>query len=280
MPCAPAASARCGGLDIARYLAYVRRLASGLPITRVLNKRATAADIVAFNADHVVLATGAIMEAPPFQSTDTVKVLSAIDLLTGKDAVRGDRILVMGGGEVGCETAVHLARQGKQVTLSTRRGKDKLCSDVVDRSNRDMLLAMIHDAGIRIIENAIPLRADGRGIVVEINKDRREASAGERSERDELVQLVNANAKGGVDAGADGDGDGMDGEITVAADSLVFAGRMLRQDALAGELAELGCASNILSAGDCVKVDSIMGAVWASFTAIRNIGTSDAPAAT
>ncbi len=267
-------------LDIARYLAYVRRLASGLPITRVLNKRATAADIVAFNADHVVLATGAIMEAPPFQSTDTVKVLSAIDLLTGKDAVRGDRILVMGGGEVGCETAVHLARQGKQVTLSTRRGKDKLCSDVVDRSNRDMLLAMIHDAGIRIIENAIPLRADGRGIVVEINKDRREASAGERSERDELVQLVNANAKGGVDAGADGDGDGMDGEITVAADSLVFAGRMLRQDALAGELAELGCASNILSAGDCVKVDSIMGAVWASFTAIRNIGTSDAPAAT
>ncbi len=262
-------------LDIARYLAYVRRLARGLPITLALNKRATAADIVAFGADYVVLATGATMEALPFQSTGTVKVLSAIDLLTGKDAIRGDHILVMGGGEVGCETAVHLARHGKQVTLSTRRGKNKLCSDVVDRSNRDMLLAMVDDAGIRILEYAIPLRAEARGIVVEIRKDRRGAGAGKRSERDELVQLVNANAKRGVSAGAD-DG-GLDGEITVTADSLVFAGRMLRQDALVKELAELGCTSKILCAGDCVKVDSIMGAVWASFTAIRTIAESEEP---
>jgi 2-enoate reductase len=262
-------------LDIARYLAYVRRLARGLPITLALNKRATAADIVAFGADYVVLATGATMEALPFQSTGTVKVLSAIDLLTGKDAIRGDHILVMGGGEVGCETAVHLARHGKQVTLSTRRGRNKLCSDVVDRSNRDMLLAMVDDAGIRILEYAIPLRAVARGIVVEIRKDRRGAGAGKRSERDELVQRVNANAKRGVSAGAD-DG-GLDGEITVTADSLVFAGRMLRQDALVKELAELGCTSKILCAGDCVKVDSIMGAVWASFTAIRTIAESEEP---
>lgn len=270
------ASAPAFKLDIARYLAYVRRLASSLPITRVLNKRATAADIVAFNADHVLLATGASMEALPFPGTDTLKVLSAIDLLTGRDAVRGDRILVMGGGEVGCETAVHLARQGRQVTLSTRRGKDKLCSDVVDRSNREMLLAMLNEAGVRILENAIPLRSDANGIVVEISKNRRTAEAGKGSERDELVQLVNANAKGGISAGADVGG--LDGEITVAADSLVFAGRMLRQDALLGELAELGCGSNILSAGDCVKVDSIMGAVWASFNAIRKIAGREEPA--
>jgi hypothetical protein len=62
------------------------------------------------------------------------------------------------------------------------------------------------------------------------------------------------------------------GEVIIAADSLVFAGRLLPQDALAKELAEINSgADNILSAGDCVKVDSIMHAVWGSFTAVREI---------
>ena len=190
-------------VDVARYLAYVRRLASSLPIRLVLNKRATAQDIMAFGADHVVLATGASMEALPFQTTETVRVLSAIDLLTGKEMSRGDNILVMGGGEVGCETAVHLARQGKKVTISTRRGKDKLGSDIVDRSNRDMLLAMINDAGIRVVENAIPARIETAAVVLEINKEKDEAVTGKRSDRDELVHMVNANAKGGASVTTD-----------------------------------------------------------------------------
>ena len=62
------------------------------------------------------------------------------------------------------------------------------------------------------------------------------------------------------------------GEVVVAADSLVFAGRLLPRGALAKELAEInGHADNVLSAGDCVKVDSIMNAVWGSFTAVREI---------
>lgn len=256
-------------MDVARYLAYVRRLAGRLPIRLVLNKRATARDIITFGADHVVLATGASMEALPFQTTDTVKVLTAIDLLTGKDMSRGGNILVMGGGQVGCETAVYLSRQGKKVTLSTRRSKDKLGSDIVDRSNRKMLMAMINDAGIRVLENAIPRRSETAGIVVEIRKDKGETNTAKHSDRDELVHMVNANAKGGTSVNTVDYG--LDGEVTIAADSLVFAGRLIPQDALAKELAELGCTSNILSTGDCVKVDSIMGAVWGGFTAVRQI---------
>ena len=61
-------------------------------------------------------------------------------------------------------------------------------------------------------------------------------------------------------------------EVIVAADSLIFAGRLLPRDTLARELADInGSADHILSAGDCVKVDSIMHAVWGSFTAIREI---------
>ena len=121
-------------LDITRYLNYLRKLLHDLPVNVVLNKHGVAKDIVDFGADYVVLATGAKMEALPFESSASVKVLTAIDLLNDKETVQGEHALVMGGGLVGCETAVYLARQGKQVTLSTRRGRDKLGGDIVDRS--------------------------------------------------------------------------------------------------------------------------------------------------
>ncbi len=58
----------------------------------------------------------------------------------------------------------------------------------------------------------------------------------------------------------------------VAADSLVFAGRLLPRNSLAKELAAInGNSDNVFSVGDCVKVDSIMHAVWGGFTAVRTI---------
>jgi len=255
-------------LDIARYLAYLRHLVKKLPIEVELKKRGTAQEIVDFGADYVVLATGAEMEALPFQSTETVKILTAIDLLTGEDTSRGENILVMGGGLVGCETAVHLARQGKQVTLSTRRSKDKLGGDIVDRSNREMLIAMIKDAGIRVLDNSIPIRLESGAIVLTTGVEM--ITNAERSERDELVDQINENAKGS--AMAKSSELDQSREVIVAADSLIFAGRLLPRDTLARELADInGSADRILSAGDCVKVDSIMHAVWGSFTAIREI---------
>jgi 2-enoate reductase len=219
--------------DIANYVAYLRQMEKQLPIDVVLNKRATAQDIIGFGADTVILATGAEMEALPFESTDTVKSLTAIDLLTNVATPQGDRVVVMGGGLVGCETAVYLARQGAKVTLTTRRGADKLGGDIADRSNRKMLIQMIADANIRVMENTVPVRTENSSVV---------------AEQDEQ-------------------------EITIAADSLIFAGRLLPRDSLMKEL-EVYYQSNagqVFSAGDCIKVGSIMNAVWDSFNAVRTI---------
>jgi len=220
-------------LDIARYVSYLRHLEKQLPIDVVLNKRATAQDIIDFGADYVILATGAEMEELPFESTDTVKVLTAIDLLTGAASTQGDKVVVMGGGLVGCETALHLTRRGLQVTLTTRRGADKLGGDIVDRSNREMLNQMIMDAKIKVIEHTVPVRTGNRCVV---------------AERDEQ-------------------------ESTIPADSLIFAGRLLPRDSLRKELEKIDASNiaNVFSAGDCIKIGSIMNAVWDSFNAVRKI---------
>ena len=171
------------------------------------------------------------------------------------------------------------------MAISTRRGRDKLGGDIVDRSNREMLIEMVKEAGIQVYDHSIPTRLEDGRIVLEIGNKENTADTGERTERDELVDMINEHSK---DSALKKSGDeksddtksshsksgerGKSGEVVIAADSLVFAGRLLPHDALAKELAAIsGGADNILSAGDCVKVDSIMHAVWGSFTAIRKI---------
>ncbi|MFQ5636064.1 MAG: FAD-dependent oxidoreductase, partial [Gammaproteobacteria bacterium] len=219
--------------DIARYVTYLRHLAKQLPIDLVLNKRATAQDIVDFGADYVMVATGAAMETAPFDSTDSVEVVKAVDLLTGAAPLRSGRVVVMGGGFVGCETAIYLARRGERVTLTTRRSADKLGGDIVDRNNRRMLQQMIEDAAIRVMDQTIPVRSEESRII----------------------------ARRG------------DGELEIPADALVFAGRLLPRDRLAEELREIygPDTGKVLRAGDCVKVGSIMNAVWGSFEKLRDI---------
>ena len=152
--------------DILDYINYLRGLVQRLPITTVLNKKATAEDVKDFGADYVILATGAKMESPPFDNGTTDNLLTVIQVLSGVEP-KGDKLLVMGGGVIGCETALYLARQGKQVTISTRRVAGSLAEDLYDHNNRDVLLMMIKAAEINVLSETVPVRVENNGVVVD-----------------------------------------------------------------------------------------------------------------
>ena len=181
--------------DIADYLEYLKGLAHRLPITIVLNKQATAEDILNFGADYVIVATGAKMEPPSFNNGATNKLLTAIQVLNGMEPY-GKKILVIGGGVIGCETALYLARKGKQVTISTRRDADALAADLYDHNNRDMLLLMIKAATISVLSGTVPIKLENDGVVV--------------------------NQKGA--------------EKKIVVDSVVFAGRLIPENGLSKSL--------------------------------------------
>jgi 2-enoate reductase len=69
--------------------------------------------------DAVVLGTGARPKGLPVEGLDLPHVVQAVDLLSNPAlAVGAQRVVVVGGGEVGCETAHWLAcEQGKAVTV-------------------------------------------------------------------------------------------------------------------------------------------------------------------
>jgi pyruvate/2-oxoglutarate dehydrogenase complex dihydrolipoamide dehydrogenase (E3) component len=65
------------------------------------------------------------------------KVVTSVDVLLGKKDV-GERVLIIGGGSVGCETGVYLAQQGKKRTLEP----DNIILAVGLKPNRELVEAL------------------------------------------------------------------------------------------------------------------------------------------
>lgn len=92
---------------------YVKQL-EDLKIKLVLGKKADVNMIKEINADVVIVTTGsedAIPDIPGIGNT----VLSTDVLL--QNAEVGEKVIIIGGGFVGAETALHLAKQHKKVTV-------------------------------------------------------------------------------------------------------------------------------------------------------------------
>ncbi len=75
--------------------------------------------------DVVVVAAGALPASPDVPGADGKNVVQANDVITGQAHV-GEKVVVVGGRYVGMEVAEFLARQGKKVSLVSRRqiGRD------------------------------------------------------------------------------------------------------------------------------------------------------------
>jgi len=216
--------------DLRDALNHMTSQLQKLPVYVILNRTANAENIREIGADYVILATGAVME-PPNVSNNGGQLLTAMDVLRGS-SVPGQRAVVMGGGLIGCETALHLARQGLHVTLTSRR--EALLGDVADRNNRVMLQNLLQESGVTVMTETLP----------------------------------DAVLPGKVIAARQGSA-----EINLAADCLVFSGRLRPCDAL---WQALGGSPGVVRVGDCGEPRRIIDAVWEAFHAIRAID----PAAT
>ena len=86
-----------------------------LPARILMNTELTPGLAEMEHPDVIISAVGAEAIRPPFPGIDSPKVLMAEDVDKGAEV--GDSIAVIGGGLVGIETALHLAMQGKKVSI-------------------------------------------------------------------------------------------------------------------------------------------------------------------
>ena len=105
-----------------------------------LNTRATAETVQGYDA--VIVAIGAEPLILPVPGVEQVK--PAIDVLGHEDTL-GDNVILIGGGQVGCETALHLAQLGKRVTVvemqaelapdASTTGRNELMTEIAREPN-------------------------------------------------------------------------------------------------------------------------------------------------
>ena len=85
-----------------------------------IGELATTQSVLALRPDAVIVAVGASSYMPSIPGADGPNVCDAWKVLSGEQQVKG-RVVVIGGGVVGCETTEYLAKQGCQVSLVEMR---------------------------------------------------------------------------------------------------------------------------------------------------------------
>jgi len=108
--------------EICSYLRFMERQLSELGVEVVLGR--TVAPAMARQADPevVIVATGSRPVIPDIPGIDADNVVTAHAVLSG-EAATGPRVVVAGGGRVGCETAEFLDRCGVAVVLVEMRSE-------------------------------------------------------------------------------------------------------------------------------------------------------------
>ncbi|MEK7372591.1 MAG: FAD-dependent oxidoreductase, partial [candidate division NC10 bacterium] len=118
-------------------------------------------------ADAVVVATGARPVEEQVPGARAGQVFSAWEVLEGRPPARDLAVVVLGGRQMGCETAEFLAERGNRVTLVSRSRTEELAGDVV-ASYRGPLLARLRRLGVALRTRCdVREVRDGQAIVVE-----------------------------------------------------------------------------------------------------------------
>ncbi len=112
--------------------------------------------------DVVIVATGSIPFVPQIRGMDKKHVLSVPEVLMGRKEV-GKRVVILGGGRIGCEAAEFLALRGKQVTL-VEEGEE-VGSDISPRT-RMFMLPRLNQQGVEMMKKSMVLEMDSTGILI------------------------------------------------------------------------------------------------------------------
>lgn len=103
-------------IDLRRYKEYLVKRINNSKVTVILNTEATPENIKKLNPDAIIVAVGAVPLIPTIPGINSPKVIQAVDAYKKIDQM-GRKIVIIGGGQVGCELGVTLAKTGREVTI-------------------------------------------------------------------------------------------------------------------------------------------------------------------
>jgi pyruvate/2-oxoglutarate dehydrogenase complex dihydrolipoamide dehydrogenase (E3) component len=127
-----------------------------------LGRTITVADVDELKPDVVVVATGASPIIPPIPGADQDFVVTTDDVLGGRVEV-GEKVVIVGGGSCGAETADFLAERGKIPIVVEML--DTLCPDMLPDA-KYLLMERLEKAGVVMLPSTKVQAIDGHRVVL------------------------------------------------------------------------------------------------------------------
>lgn len=170
--------------DMNNLIKFLSNQVTKLGVEIRLGKRATKADILAEEPEVVVVASGSTEIIPRDMSGIAQKNVATARQVIKESVEIGDRVVVVGGGLVGLETAELLVQKGKGTTVVEML--DRVGSDMGFISRR-FLLQRLTGQGVGIETSTKAEAVTDRGLVVTCKEGRKLIEA------DTIVMAVGAS---------------------------------------------------------------------------------------
>ena len=147
--------------DMKKYHEYMeRQVKKNANITLKMNTLATREMIEEADPDAVIVAVGAEQIVPKIEGIENA--VMAFDLFGNEDKV-GHKVVVVGGGSVGCEVSIHLSSLGHQAEV-VEMG-DYLCSNA-QLTERMAILVAMEESNVKSSINTTCTKITDKGIFV------------------------------------------------------------------------------------------------------------------
>lgn len=159
--------------EISLWTRYLSVQAEKAGVRVNLNKLVTSDLVESMKPDVLVVATGGTGVIPPIPGADRAKVIHAHDVLAGKLGIMRGKVVVIGGGVVGCEVADVLADSAENPmnacnAITIVEMVDDIAVDQVP-SAKMLLTARLREKGVRTITSATVKEITEDGVVIAID---------------------------------------------------------------------------------------------------------------
>jgi 2-enoate reductase len=217
-------------VDLRRLLTWYETQLSDLDIETKLQIEVTTDMVAQERPDAVIIATGSDPIIPEIPGAETDHAVTVVDLLRGQ-ADAGDHVALIGGGLVGCETALWLAQQGRKVSIVEVLPELMVGGRTVPYPNKVLLMDLIRFNQIEILANHTPSEIQDREVILVDNKD--------------------------------------SGQKKLQFETVVFAVGFTPNRTLYDEL--IGSIPNLYLIGDAREPGNVIGAVWDAYEVAKTI---------
>ncbi len=150
--------------QLAKYLKYLILQNKKLGVKIHLNTEITESSPELANADRIIVALGAKSFLPPIKGINGKNVIEVIDAHLQRHSEIGNKVVVAGGGLSGCDSALELAMEGKDVTIVEML--DEVAVNAY-MTNRIALLKKLAEFKVKLLTGKKILEFTNEGVLIE-----------------------------------------------------------------------------------------------------------------